>query len=170
LRAAPRHGGGRGRLTQRVEQEGKERAGHRPGHSSLLPFHFRMSSEIPTFDAIFSIAASVLFRVLAMIGRGCFLAASVGSLRNSPSVQRTATPSGIPKFEAFFFVESRLRLSLRAITAADNLWLARTLNWRISSLVQMRGLKDFLFVRPVFDLCAMFTLALALSAARAARR
>jgi hypothetical protein len=129
-----------------------------------------MSSEIPTFDAIFSIAASVLFRVLAMIGSGRFLAASVRSLRNSSSVQRTATPSGTPKFEAFFFVESSLRLSLRAIAGADNLWLARTFNWRISSLVQMRSLKDFFFVRPVFDLRAMFTPAPALSAPCAVRR
>src|SRR5262245_21082179 len=38
--------------------------------------HSRISNEIPTFDAIFSMAASVLFRVLAMRGSGCFLAAN----------------------------------------------------------------------------------------------
>src|SRR5262245_59208760 len=110
--------------------------------------HSRISNEIPTFDAIFSMAASVLFRVLAMRGSGCFLAANFRSLRNSSSVQRTATLSGTPKFE------------VRAITAADNFWLARTLNWRISSLVQVRCLKDFFFrmMRPGLDLFAMFTL------------
>ena len=105
----------------------------------------RISSEIPTFDAIFSMAASVHFKALAIVGSGCFLAASDRSFCKSSLVQRTAAPSGTPRTEAFLFVESRLRLSLRAIIAAVSLCFARALNSRTSSLLQRRCLEGFFF-------------------------
>ena len=88
-------------------------------------------------------AASVLFKALAISCTERFVFASDFSLRKSACVQRATAPSGILKLEAFFLVESRLRLSRLATAAAGNFCLARALSWRISPLVQMRCLDDF---------------------------
>ena len=88
----------------------------------------RKSSETPKLEAIFSVAASVLFKALAISCTERFVFASDFSLRKSACVQRATAPSGILKLEAFFLVESRLRLSRRATAAAGNFCLARALS------------------------------------------
>ena len=88
----------------------------------------RKSSETPKLEAIFSVAASVLFKALAISCTGHLVFASDFSLRKSACVQRATAPSGILKLEALFLVESRLRLSRRATAAAGNFCLASALS------------------------------------------